>query len=116
MLGYTFALQDHQYFVNNSLVEQQLLQDMVAQAPRLMPNSFVVFLDHTKTIEAEYVFSYGLYLDAAVNYVYADQSIGSGFCPLASPGVLKTTCTFDRRRFTSRVRSGMLVRTIVSSF
>jgi hypothetical protein len=47
-LGYTFALQDHQYFVNYSLVEQQILQDLIAQAPRLTPDSYVVFLDHTQ--------------------------------------------------------------------
>jgi len=94
-LGYTFALQDHQYFVNYSLVEQQILQDLIAQAPRLTPDSYVVFMDHTQAIDDDYVFSYGLYLDAAVNYVYGDQTIGTGYCPLASPGARKIICTFD---------------------
>jgi hypothetical protein len=94
-LGYSYALQGHQYFVNASLVQQQILQDMVAAAPRLTPGSFVVFLDHTRAIEEEYVFSYGLYLDAAVNYTYADLSIGTGICPLAAGSALRTTCTFD---------------------
>lgn len=94
-LGYTFALQDHQFFVNNSLLQQQILQDMVNGAPRLTKDSFVVFLDHTQAVEREYVFSYGLYLDAAVNYVYGDQTIRTGYCPLKSPSMVKITCTFE---------------------
>lgn len=94
-LGYTFALQDHQYFVNYSLIQQQLLQDLAAAAPRLTPGSYVIFLDRNESFEDEYVFDYGSYLDAAVDYLYDNRQIGAKICPLASPGALGTTCTFD---------------------
>jgi hypothetical protein len=94
-LGYTYALHNHQYYVNYSLEQQQLLQDAVAQAPRLTANTFVVFLDHTGTLDRDYVFFYGVYLDSGLKYVYADPSIDAGYCPLTSAGTVGTTCTFD---------------------
>ncbi|HEX5069124.1 MAG TPA: hypothetical protein VFV78_02825 [Vicinamibacterales bacterium] len=94
-LGYTFALQNHQYFVNYSLIQQQVLQDTLAQAPRLAPRSFVVFLDTTGVIDDEYVFYYGIYLGTSIKYLYGDPSLDAGYCSLRSQGNTATTCTFD---------------------
>jgi hypothetical protein len=94
-LGYTHALQNHQTYVNYSLEQQQVLQDVVAEAPRLTRNSFVIFLDETGAIDKEYLFYYGFYLGTGLKYVYGDPSIDAGYCPLTSPGALGTSCTFD---------------------
>jgi len=94
-LGYTYALQNHQYYVNYSLEQQQLLQDAVAAAPQFIPHTVVVFLDHAGTIDKEYVFFYGVYLDSGLKYAYTDPSIDAGYCPMTSPGAFRTTCTFE---------------------
>jgi hypothetical protein len=93
-LGYTYALQDHQFFANYSLVQQQHLQDLLAQAPGLSPGSFVVFRDHARAFVDPYVFYYGYYFDAAAKQLYGDPSISVIVCPLASD-LLQTTCTFE---------------------
>jgi len=98
-LGYTYALHNHQYFVNYSLEQQQVLQDVVAEAPRLTAKSFVVFLDHTGVIDQPYVFYFGVYLPAGLKYLYGDQSLDAGYCPLTSPGALGTICKFDASSF-----------------
>lgn len=95
-LGFTHALQNHQTYVNYSLEQQQVLQDTVAQAPRLAPHSFVVLLDYTGILDREYVFLYGSYVDSALKYLYTDPSLDAGYCPMGFGGMLGTTCTFDR--------------------
>lgn len=95
-LGFVCALQQHQYYVNYSLVQQQVLQDTLAQAPRLKPSSFVVYVDRSGCIEDEYVFHYGYYLGTALKYLYADQSIDAGYCLLGQGEVLRTVCEFGK--------------------
>jgi hypothetical protein len=94
-LGSTYALQNHQSYVNFSLEQQQVLQDTVAQAPQLATHSFVVLLDYTGAVDKEYVFLYGSYLDSALKFVYTDPSLDAGYCPMHSAGALATTCTFE---------------------
>jgi hypothetical protein len=95
-LGYTFAMQQHQRYVNYSLAEQQILQQLVAQAPRLRPRSVVILADRTGFVEDQYMFFYGLYLGAGVQYLYGDQSLEAATCPLGSPGTLGNTCAFGK--------------------
>jgi hypothetical protein len=82
-LGYVHALQQHQHYVNYSLLQQQVLQDMVSQAPRLAPGSVVIVADRTGWLDDIFMFSAGAELPSAVRYLYAEQSVDAIYCRLA---------------------------------
>jgi len=105
-LGLTFSLHQHQYYVNYSLAQQQVLQETVAVAPQLAPGSVVVFIDRTGLIHDPYMFLYGFHLREALQYLYRDPTLDAGYCPPGA-GMFGTMCQFDKTslHFT-RVRGG----------
>ncbi len=74
------AFQQQQYFVNFSLEQQSILQQIVEQAPQVKPNTTILIMDRTGILDQDYVFYYGVYLPSMLHYLYQDKTLKSNYC------------------------------------
>jgi hypothetical protein len=90
------AFQQHQYYVNFSLQQQNVLQQTVNQAPQVAPNTAFVLIDNGDLLGSEYVLFYGAYWEAMLRYLYNTQEIRGYYCPSKPLTVLGiVNCQFD---------------------
>lgn len=94
-LGYLHALSQHQYYVNASLQQQSILQQIVSQAPRVQPGTAFVVLDQGKRLDPVYVFYKGSLLANALRYLYQDVTLDAGHCPFYDGSAASPNCQFE---------------------
>ncbi len=90
------AFQMHQKYVNFSLIQQSLLQQIVRQAPQIKPETFILIVDNTtyRGIYNPNIFAYNTVFPMAVHYIYKDRAIDAQYCPPEDSAVLATSCQF----------------------
>lgn len=93
-LGLLSALTQQQRYVNYSLEQQNILQQTVAQAPQLKPNTAIVLIDPAGTLKKAYVFYYGALLQPTLRYVYSDNALEAYYCPVYGADDDSQTCQF----------------------
>lgn len=91
------AFEMHQRYVNFSLEQQNILQQTVAQAPQIKPDTFILILDNTtdKRLNNENMFLYGTILPTALYYVYDNRNMDAQYCPAEGSTEMGTSCQFD---------------------
>ncbi|MEP6987460.1 MAG: hypothetical protein ABI970_17785, partial [Chloroflexota bacterium] len=94
-LGFLSAFQQHQYYVNASLDQQSILQQIGQQAPQLKPDTNIVLLDRAGTLSKTYVFYKGTYLEASLRYLYKDKTLIAGNCPFYGVTAQSKNCQFE---------------------
>ncbi len=90
------ALQLQQHYVNLSLEQQAILQDIVEQAPQIKSDTFIVVTDPVTLINREYVFYFGAELRAALAHLYDNPMLAVQYCPVGDkPTLFGITCQFE---------------------
>ncbi len=93
-IGLLSALTQQQRYVNYSLEQQNILQQTVAQAPQLKPNTAIVIIDPVGKLKKAYVFYYGSLLQPTISYLYSDPTIQAYYCPVYGGIDESQTCQF----------------------
>jgi hypothetical protein len=95
-LAFLNAFEMHQRYVNLSLVEQNLLQQTVTQAPQIKPETFILVIDNStfKELYDVDIFAHNTVLPMALRYVYSNRNIDGQYCPPTDRAVLNTECQF----------------------
>lgn len=77
------GFEQHQMYVNYSLQQQEVLQQIVSQAPQVKPNTSIFVVSSTDLLDHEYMFQHGTLLESALRYLYGTQAISARVCFIA---------------------------------
>ncbi|MCA0457744.1 MAG: hypothetical protein LCI00_27510 [Chloroflexi bacterium] len=75
------AMQQQQMYVNYSLQQQNILQQVIAQAPQITPDTVMVIDDNAGLMNNENVFYYGTYWSTLIRYLYKNPTMRVFYCP-----------------------------------
>jgi len=92
-LQYAFA--QHQYYVNFSLIVQNSLQQIVAQAPEFNVKSNIILIDQEEQFSNEYLLHFGYYFDIVLRYLYSEPAITAYYCIPGQMTARQIKCNFD---------------------
>ncbi len=79
-LGTLRALNQHEYYNELALTQQQLLHGVVAQVPRLKSEVPIVVVDETGTYNSNWSLGASYLLRYALDYVYSDNRLTAVLC------------------------------------
>ncbi len=81
------AFTQQQYYVDYSLIQQHILQQVVAQAPQIKPGTSVVILDSANAFKDDYILYYGVYWQTILRYIYDDSNMVGIYCQGDGSGI-----------------------------
>lgn len=90
------AFAQHHYYDKFSLIQQNVLQKIVTQAPELEPGTVILLADRAGLMTRENVFYLGSYLPIALRYLYNDPNLLAFYCPADGSGAMTSSvCHFE---------------------
>ncbi len=82
------AFHEQQYYADYSLIQQRILQQVVAQAPKIKPGTPVVILDSAGAFKDDYILFHGVYWQTILRYIYNDANMVGIYCTGDGSGIL----------------------------
>lgn len=113
------AFNQHRYYRELALHQQNILGQMVEQAPQIRDDTLVVVVDEAKALETVWSFMYSGTFASAVHYIYSNQSLSAIICypdsEMRALTDITETCRFEPDQLLIEVgsRSNQEIKTTV---